>query len=865
MPARARRSRQRSIRALLALGLIVPVLGLLALWGFGTNVTVTHATAEHDFTAADQLYTGPAQAVSSALSVEQLQAVTWLSSGAHAPLAALRAQFGRTNRAAVSFLAAARAHQAVIPSAARPALRAVESMLAGRATLRADVRAGRLDALAAVQAYGAILTAIVSFDAKLLAVDDASLSRQAAASVEADHGVALASSEIALASGAVAAGGAMSTDERVLFAQDAAGARLMLSDALSALNPALGSGYLRASNSAAYRDIVTAEGQIAASAGDAGLLPVDASRLAASVAALSTEYQAAQRQDAVGLANLAAQASGPAMVLVVLVAGLGLVAVLLSVLLAIWVWWRIVHDVTRLQGAALTLPSGQLARPSKQPSEDDAGQGTGAAMPLPAGRIRELAQASAALSAARQLTVQAVATQSQLRSGASRLLRNLGLRSHALAQRQLRLLAVIERGITDPQTLAGLAAVGQLTTRLQRQADGLLVLSGGSPARTGDATLPIGDLLRAATAEVDEGSRVTIVSDSADLVTADAVADVLHLITELVENAVEHTPPLAEVTVRVGRVGRGLVVEVEDHGPGMAKENLESLNALLAEPPDIGLSAAEGVGLLIAARLAARHGITVSLRRSPTAGTTAIVLLPHAILITGEVRDTIFDGSLPRIDAELPPVVPPPTSASGPAPSTVFQPAQSASGPAPSSVFQPAASALGPLPARVPQPAPRTPGARPGGPTDAAPPAPGPLPSRLPRHGAHPEAAQPTRRDAPSVRAEREPAVPVATAPAGESLAPWHWLTESQPARTSAADPPDSQARKSRDSDGDPAVPTPLPRRIRAGLPFGRAAPATGGPDQSPAPGPADAAHRTDGDPDDGPAASLADDPARGR
>ncbi|MGH3305010.1 MAG: hypothetical protein ACRDOK_25745, partial [Streptosporangiaceae bacterium] len=112
MPARARWSRQRSIRALLALGFVVPVISLLALWVFGTDVTLTRAAAEHDFTAADRLYSGPAQALSSALAAEQLHAVTWLSAGGHVPVTPLRAQFRASDEAAAAFVAAARADRA---------------------------------------------------------------------------------------------------------------------------------------------------------------------------------------------------------------------------------------------------------------------------------------------------------------------------------------------------------------------------------------------------------------------------------------------------------------------------------------------------------------------------------------------------------------------------------------------------------------------------------------------------------------------------------------------------------------------------------------------------------------------------------
>jgi signal transduction histidine kinase len=657
MPERARWSRQRSIRALLSLGLAVPLVCLVALWGFGTDVTMTRAAAMHDFVGADRLYSGPAQALSSALAAEQLQTVTWLSAGRVGPLAPLRAQFRATDRAAASFLAAARADQSVISPSAQPALHSLESLLTDRAAQRTAALAGRLNAMEAFLAYGAILTAVNDFDASLLVADSASLSRQAAATVVANDGVDLARSDVALVSVAVAAGDAMTTPERVLFGQDAAQAQLMMTDAVSVLNPALGSGYLRANNSGAHRALFTAEGQISSRVAGAGVLPVHPPAFAATAAVLDHDYQGAEQQDVTGLTRLAARASGAATLTAWLVAGLGLVAVLASIGLAILLWWRIVRDLTRLHDASLALAGERLPQLGQRPGAADAGPGPVPPARRPNGRIREIANASAALSAAQQLAWQAAAAQDQLRTGSSQFLRNLGLRSHALANRQLTLLDVIERGTSDPQTRAGLAAVGQLSTRMRRHADGLLALSGGSLARTDQGPLPVGDLIRAATADVDDGRRITVVSDSPDAVSATASADVLHLVAELVDNAVRHTPQLAEVTVRAGRVGRGLVVEVENDGPGF---DLEGANALLAHPPDIGLAVGDGLGLLVVARLAARHGISVNLRSSPTGGTTAIVLLPHAILVADEVRDTIADGSLPRIDARTPPPVAPP-------------------------------------------------------------------------------------------------------------------------------------------------------------------------------------------------------------
>jgi hypothetical protein len=246
-------------------------------------------------------------------------------------------------------------------------------------------------------------------------------------------------------------------------------------------------------------------------------------------------------------------------------------------------------------------------------------------------------------------------------------------------------------------------------------------------------------------------------------------------------------------------------VEVEDPGPGFAEDDLERANALLADPPGIGLVAGDGLGILVVAQLAARHGITVSLRSSLVGGTAAIVLLPHAILVTGEVRDTIVDGSLPRIDAMMPP------------------PAELV------------ASSVPPI---------------------------------LPQQETEPAAEQPVGPDGPNV--PTQPAVTAPAVPAAENTAPWHWLTASQPARTSAPEPPSGPADESRDpSDsgtrtplprrirraapqirrgdtGDSGAPAPLPRRIRRTAPEverGVApAAATGGPDQAPAHEPAHAA-----------------------
>ncbi|HEX6452632.1 MAG TPA: ATP-binding protein, partial [Trebonia sp.] len=112
--------------------------------------------------------------------------------------------------------------------------------------------------------------------------------------------------------------------------------------------------------------------------------------------------------------------------------------------------------------------------------------------------------------------------------------------------------------------------------------------------------------------------------------------DVTHLLAELIENAVTYSPPATRVQVRGGRVANGYVVEVEDRGLGIPSEARDQLNQRLADPPDFDVADSDQLGLFVVSRLAARHGIKVSLRPSSYGGTTAIVLLPQALVVTQE-------------------------------------------------------------------------------------------------------------------------------------------------------------------------------------------------------------------------------------
>jgi hypothetical protein len=228
------------------------------------------------------------------------------------------------------------------------------------------------------------------------------------------------------------------------------------------------------------------------------------------------------------------------------------------------------------------------------------------------------------------------------------------MRNQSLLHRQLGMLDSMERRTSEPGALADLFRLDHLTTRMRRHAEGLIILSGSVPGRGWRDPVPVVDILRAAVAEVEDYVRVDVASESDDMVAGNAVSDVIHLIAELVENATVFSPPNTRIEVRAERVGTGLVAEVEDRGLGLSPDELDDINARLASPAEFDLAHSEQLGLFVVSRLAARHNIKVSLRRSVYGGTTAVVLLPFGVVVRRDeaspagYRDDQLDDTLIR-------------------------------------------------------------------------------------------------------------------------------------------------------------------------------------------------------------------------
>jgi signal transduction histidine kinase len=617
---------------------VVPLVSLLALWGFAASVTLLNALREHNFNTENRLYGGQAQMLGLQLTQERSSVFVWLSGGRKAPSSALVSQRYATNAAVGAFERGVNARPGMLPAAANSALAAFGGVRGHLNTIRAEVDAHQISALGAFEAYNSLIDDLFGIYTKLVEVDNSTLYQHALASVEAGRAVEMVDREVTLVNGALAAGGQMTRGERLLFASTVADQRLLIGDALKQLGPALAAGYTSVFTSPAYRQFSAMENGIINSIGSGRPIPVTKVEWGRVSFSLLSGFQMAEQIDRASLATEGTAVGNRLLLQVALAGGLGLVAVVLSVVLMVRFGRRISRELTGLQRSALELSTQRLPQVVEQLSHGEDVEASGHAVP-PA-RIAEIARVAAAFSAVQRTAVEAASGQARLRRGVSLVFRNLAWRSQSLLHRQLALLDRMERTTTDAGTLEELFQLDHLTTRMRRHAEGLIILSGEAPGRGWREPVPVVDVLRAAIAEVEDYTRVSAITRSADALAGTAVADVIHLLAELIENATVNSPANTEITVRAERVAHGIVIEVEDRGLGMSDEEMAAVNERLANPPEFDLADSEKLGFFVVARLAARHNIKITLRMSPYGGVAAIVLLPHEITVMPDSGDT---------------------------------------------------------------------------------------------------------------------------------------------------------------------------------------------------------------------------------
>ncbi|WP_030303385.1 nitrate- and nitrite sensing domain-containing protein [Streptomyces katrae] len=626
------RFRGKSIRRKIVALLLVPLISLTALWGFATVITGRQAVQLLDVAYVIDKVGYPVEDVVRVIQKERRQTLVVLgdprASTATAELAKRRAAtdeiVDRIGRNAKDPEVA----DELAPAAAQR-LDSILDAFHGIGALRRSVDQNTLDPSQALELYSRLVDPCYEFLMNLHALENVEMDKQGRALVGITRARETLSREDAVIAAALAARNVSAADIR--HVSDLAANRTLLYEFNLAILPAgdreLFEQYWSNPETKPLRD---AEERFLA--GGAGKNPrITAAQwdeaankvlddLAAMGTAAGDRYQ--ERVEPVAM-DVLVQAA---------VAGiLGFIALVVSVVLSVRIGRDLVRDLSRLRKEAHEVSGVRLPAVMRRLA---AGEHVDIETEAPRLEYEkdEVGQVGQALNTLQRAAVEAAVKQAELRRGVSEVFVNLARRNQVLLHRQLTLLDTMERRTEDAEELADLFRLDHMTTRMRRHAEGLVILSGAAPSRQWRKPVQLMDVVRAAVAEVEDYERIEVRRLPRLGIAGPAVADVTHLIAELLENATVFSPPHTAVQVLGERVANGFTLEIHDRGLGMNPEALLDANLRLAETPEFELSDTDRLGLFVVSRLAQRHGVKVVLQPSPYGGTTAVVFLPAALL-----------------------------------------------------------------------------------------------------------------------------------------------------------------------------------------------------------------------------------------
>ncbi|MER6805699.1 MULTISPECIES: nitrate- and nitrite sensing domain-containing protein [Streptomyces] len=632
------RFRGKSIRRKIVALLLVPLVSLTAIWAFATVLTGREASHLFDVSSVMEEVGYPVEDTVRVLQQERRQTLVHLADPrASDGLAALRRSRAATDKAV----------DRVRESAADPDVReamhggsgelsAVLDSFDGIESLRRSVEDGTVNRSQALDLYNRLVDPCYALLANLHVVEDVELDKQYRALVNLARARELLAREDALLGSALIVGELSRAEVRDI--SDLVAQRTLMYDAGLPLLPASERDRYESfwKNAASAPLRVGEEAAVSSGAGPprgitAKSWDTAAGHVLAELGTLNDQatdrYQDRVRPVAMGVIARAVIAST-----------LGLVALLLSLFLSVRIGRGLIRDLRQLRLEAHEASGVRLPSVMRRLS---AGEQVDVETEVP--RLEydknEMGEVGQALNTLQRAAVEAAVKQAELRAGVSEVFVNLARRSQVLLHKQLTLLDTMERRTEDTEELADLFRLDHLTTRMRRHAEGLVILSGAAPSRQWRKPVQLMDVVRAAVAEVEDYERIEVRRLPRIAVTGPAVADLTHLVAELLENATVFSPPHTAVQVLGERVANGFTLEIHDRGLGMTADALLDANLRLAETPEFELTDTDRLGLFVVSRLAQRQNIRVSLQPSPYGGTTAVVLIPDALL-TDDVPDT---------------------------------------------------------------------------------------------------------------------------------------------------------------------------------------------------------------------------------
>ncbi len=308
-------------------------------------------------------------------------------------------------------------------------------------------------------------------------------------------------------------------------------------------------------------------------------------------------------------------------------------ALLAAFILAGMVARQMSQSMRQLRNAAFGIAEQRLPMLVDQLSRTDPGRVDTKVAPIPINSTDEIGEVARAFDQVHREAVRLAAEQALLRGNINAIFTNLSRRNQSLIEGQLTLITDLENNEADPDQLENLFKLDHLATRMRRNGENLLVLAGEEPGRRWDQPVPLVDVLRAASSEVEQYERIELSGVPDAEIHGRAVTDLVHLLAELLENATTFSSPQTKVRVTATRLPDGrIMIEIHDKGIGLTAEDFADINHKLANPPTVDAAISQRMGLFVVGRLSDRHGIRVQLRPSgEQAGTTSLVMLPDAI------------------------------------------------------------------------------------------------------------------------------------------------------------------------------------------------------------------------------------------
>ncbi|MDN3354424.1 nitrate- and nitrite sensing domain-containing protein [Actinomadura sp. DC4] len=650
------RPRTRAIGTRIAALLLVPLLSLTALWAFAATITLNAALAKSDFSTTLSDVSTPVTGYVAMLQDERAAAAVALSTEDPAAQAKYQEQERKTDAAITAFRAQALSSHVkdTVGDETWERLNEADQSLYGLAELRSRVQSAAVTPLQSIQDYSAISDTTFRFLTNVGTSDEAPVFRRVTSLLYGYWARDIMLREDALMS-SLPPRGRISVAGRAAFARWAGGREQISGLALAGLDGELRTIDQKLTDSPLYSRYERLENGIV-TAGVNTPTGTDLSEWRTTKTLLSPLWLQNGEEAGALLAQQDKSAGTRILIRFYLAAGVGLLAVVASVVLSVLFGRGISGELRGLQEAAQTLAHERLPRVVARLRRGEDVDVDAEAAPPAAGRTKEVTLVADAFATVQRTAIETAVGEAELRGSINRVFTNLSWRSQSLLHRQLKLLDAMERRASSSEELEDLFRLDHLTTRMRRHAEGLVILSGSPTVRAWDHPVVLEDVVRAAIAEVEDYTRVdAAVSSSASILGA-MVADVIHLLAELIENATVFSPPNTEVLVRADGVANGIAVEIVDRGIGLQPEQVEEINRRLTEPPEFDLADTDRLGLFVVARLAARHDIRVSVQPSAYGGVTAVVLLPNT-LVAPEVTGPTPVPALPkpRVEVEAPP------------------------------------------------------------------------------------------------------------------------------------------------------------------------------------------------------------------